>query len=218
MSKTILYLRTDICNEELTAGGSVAHTLGVIQGFSDLGYNVLCASSCMQKLLKKQTLNTLIVLKNPDWLSFLRWKINCFLSSFFFFFQLRTLVKNQNVLFIYQRYSLLNMSGVLLKWVFKKKLILEYNGSEAWIATHWIIKKRWLTFEWLMKKVEHINIKHADTIIVVSEVLKHELLGQGVSKDKILVNPNGVNAQIYKPEIIIKKGGGEYANNYYNVS
>lgn len=205
MSKTILYLRTDICNEELTAGGSVTHTLGVIQGFADLGYDVSCASSCMKKLLQKQKLKKLMNLSSPAWLGFLRWKVNCFLSSFFFFFQVRTLLKNHDVLFIYQRYSLLNMTGVLLKWVYKKKLILEYNGSEAWIVTHWTAKKRWLTFEWLMKKVEQINIKNADTIIVVSEVLKSELLEQGILKNKILVNPNGVDAQRYKPEVLIKR-------------
>lgn len=206
MNKTILYLRTDICDEELTAGGSVAHTLGVIQGFTDLGYDVLCASSCMYNLLKKQTLKECIKLSNPSWLRFLRWKINCFLSSFFFFFQARVLIKNQDVLFIYQRYSLLNMTGVLLKWVYKKKLILEYNGSEAWIATHWITKKRWITFEWLMKKVEHITIQNADTIVVVSQVLKSELLEQKVLENKILVNPNGVDAQLYCSEVVIKKG------------
>src|SRR3989338_4280050 len=107
MSKIILYLRTDICDEELTAGGSVAHTLGVLQCFSELGYEVLCASSCMQKILKKQKLLKLVKLSNPLFLRFFRWKINCFLSSFFFYFQAQKLLKNQDVLFIYQRYSLL---------------------------------------------------------------------------------------------------------------
>lgn len=207
MSKTILYLRTDICDEELTAGGSVAHTLGVIQGFSELGYGVVCASSCMQELLEKQKLKKIIKLSNPRWLCFLRWKINCFLSSFFFFFQAKQLLKDQDVLFIYQRYSLLNMTGVLLKWCYKKKLILEYNGSEAWIATHWITKKRWLTFKWLMNKVEKINLYNSDIIVVVSQVLKDELIDCKVDSGKILVNPNGVNAQVYKPvkRVIVKK-------------
>ena len=198
-----------MCDQELTAGGSVAHTLGVIQGFVDLGYDVICAASCMQELLKKQKLKQLVKLSNPLWMRFLRWKVNCFLSSFIFFWQVKNRAKNQDVLFIYQRYSLLNMTGVLLKWVYNKKFILEYNGSEAWIATHWITKKRWLTFEWLMKKVEQINIHNADTIVVVSEVLKDELLEHGVAKSKILVNPNGVNVMKYKP-------GAKSARNNYN--
>lgn len=211
MSKIILYLRTDICDEELTAGGSVAHTLGVIQGFIDLGYEVLCASSCMQKLLKKQNLKHFVLLFNPAWLGFFRWKINCFLSSLFFFLQIRTLLKNHDVLFIYQRYSLLNMTGVLLKWVYKKKFILEYNGSEAWIATHWITKKRWLTFEWLMEKVELLNIHNADTIVVVSQVLKEELISRKVSSERVLVNSNGVDAIKYR-------SGVKYARDNYSVA
>lgn len=197
MNKTILYLRTDICDEELTAGGSVAHTLGVIQGFKGLNYDVLCASSCMQELLKKQKIKKLIKLSNPAWLRFLRWKINCFLSSFFFFFQVKSLLKKGDVLFVYQRYSLLNMTGVLLKWVYKKKLILEYNGSEAWIASNWITKKRRLNFEWLMKKVELITIHNADTIVVVSKVLEEELMNRGVQEKRVLVNPNGVDVDVY---------------------
>lgn len=211
MSKTILYLRTDICDEELAAGGSVAHTLGVIQGFVDLGYEVLCASSCMQRLLKKQKLKQIVLLSNPTWLGFLRWKINCFLSSLFFFLQVRSLLKNHDVLFIYQRYSLLNMTGVLLKWVYKKKFILEYNGSEAWIASNWIIKKRLITFEWLMKKVEQINIHNADTLVVVSQVLKEELISRKVSSERVLVNPNGVDAIKYR-------SGVKHARDNYNVA
>lgn len=211
MNKTILYLRTDICDEELTAGGSVAHTLGVIQGFVDLDYDVLCASSCMQKLLTKQKLKRFLLLSNPEWLRVLRWKINCFLSSFFFFFQVRKLLKKRDVLFIYQRYSLLNMTGVFLKWAYKKKLILEYNGSEAWIASNWITKKRWLTFEWLMKKVELLNIHNADTIVVVSQVLKEELISRNVSSERVLVNPNGVDAIKYR-------SGVKHARDNYNIA
>ncbi len=197
MSKIVLYLRTDICDEELIAGGSVAHTMGVIQGFTQLGYQVVCASSCMHQVLKKQKLKKLITLKNPSQIKFLRWKINCFLSSFTFFFQAQKLLQDDDVLFIYQRYSLLNMTGVLLKWWYKKKLILEYNGSEAWIATHWITKKRWLTFEWLMQKTEKITLKNADLIVVVSQVLQDELASRGVERRRIVVNPNGVDAQAY---------------------
>ena len=103
------------------------------------------------------------------------------------------------------------MTGILLKWVYKKKLILEYNGSEAWIAGNWITKKRWLTFEWLMKKVELINIHNADTVVVVSKVLKEELLQRGVESNRVLVNPNGVDAAQYK-------SGDRGARNHHNVA
>ena len=201
--KAIIYLRTDISNQELIMGGSVAHTLGVINGFSQLGYQIICASSCMQKLLTALPILFFIPLQNPKILTILRWKINCFLSSFLFFFilvyklncELKSSVKVRDILFIYQRYSLLNMTGLLIAWWYKKKLILEYNGSESWIATYWVQKKRWMKLTWLMEKVEQWNVQYADLLVVVSEVLKSELLKKGVSPSKILVNPNGVDSE-----------------------
>ncbi len=197
--KVILYLRTDICDQELFSGGSVAHTLGVINGFALLGYSIVCASSCMQQVLEKQNIEELITLKNPSILKCLRWKINSFLSSIFFFKNVLFELKNKNIEFIYQRYSLLNFTGLLLAWWYKKKLILEYNGSEYWVAMHWVEKRRWIKFEWLMKCVEQQNITRADMIVVVSQVLQEELIGCGVQPNKILVNPNGVDTQKFRP-------------------
>jgi glycosyltransferase involved in cell wall biosynthesis len=198
--KYILYLRTDIWDEELTAGGSVTHTLGVIKGFNDLGYSVVCASSCLDSVLKNVTLEKLIKLSNPRWLRFLRWKMNCFLSSFFFFFQSKKLIKQYSIACIYQRYSLLNLTGVFLARWYKKKLILEYNCSEVWIAYEWVSEKK-LTF--LVKPlswIERYTIRQADYLVVVSEILKTELIDWGVPAEKILVNPNGVDTDQFDSE------------------
>ncbi len=193
----ILYLRTDIWDQEMTAGGSVAHTLGVIKGFRSLGYSIVCASSCLDSVLKKVDLTSLIKLENPKYVHWLRWRINCLLSSFFFFFQTRSLVVKYPIPCIYQRYTLLNMTGLLLAWWYKKKFVLEYNGSEVWTAVQWVKKKPMLSVNWLMNSIELINVRRADYVIVVSEVLKQELLERGVKSDKILVNPNGVDPESF---------------------
>ncbi len=210
--KYILYLRTDICDQELTAGGSVAHTVGVISGFISLGYSVICASSSMHSILEKIIeKKEILKLSNPEIFSLLRWKLNCFLSSYFFFVIIIFKLKNKDLEFIYQRYSLLNMTGVLLAWWYKKKFILEYNGSEVWIVNNWSKDKRWIKFEWLMKCVELINIHKSDAIVVVSEVLKKELIVQfGIEEKKILVNPNGVDISVFRPYEV-----KDYANNYH---
>lgn len=201
MSKgTILYLRTDITDQELTAGGSVAHTLGVINGFCELGYEVVCGSSCLGSVLDKAELKEFIRLSNPSWLKFLRWKLNSFLSSFFFFFQLKKIVKKYEIVCIYQRYSLLNMTGILLAWWYKKKLVLEYNGSETWVDIHWAKKKRLISGTTMINSIEYINIRCADYMVVVSEVLYDELVKRGIQSDKILVNPNGVDPFLFDSE------------------
>ncbi len=198
----ILYLRTDISDQDILAGGSVAHTLGVIKGFTDLGYSIVCASSCLGVVLKNVQLQELVRLSNPQWLSFLRWKMNCFLSSFFFFFQARPLIKKYPIACIYQRYSLLNCTGILLSWWYRKKLIFEYNGSEAWIALNWIKTKRLVSGQWLMYSIEKLNLKYADSIVVVSSALKDELIERGILAQKILINPNGVDADQFDSERI----------------
>lgn len=192
-----LYLRTDLWDQELKSGGSVAHTLGVLKGLQDLGYDIIIASSIMHQTLTDHGFSH-IRLHNPSWLKFLRWKINCLLSTFFFAWHVRSIMKQKKVTHIYQRYSLLNMTGLVLSWIYKIPLILEYNGSEYWVSVHWVAKKRWLTFGWFVKKIEDLIICKADYIVVVSEVLQHDVLKKGVHQSKILVNPNGVDVAQYQ--------------------
>lgn len=200
--KTVLYLRTDICDETLRAGGSVAHTLGVIQGFLAHNFTVIIASSIMTELLSQVNAHSLHILVPPAALRWMRWKLNCFFSTFFFLFQTLSFLKKQpNVDFIYQRYSLLNCTGVLLSRLKKIPLVLEYNGSEVWVDTFWAPKKC-ITFRWLIHLVEGINLQYADTIIVVSQPLKDELLKRGFNGGKIMVNPNGVHTEQFNPAVL----------------
>ncbi len=198
--KKLLYLRTDFSDTLLTAGGSVAHTLGVIKGFKALGWQVYCGAACMQDLLVPLQLEQLVPLKNPGSVAWLRWKLNLFLSTVFFFKQVSKSVDVRACDIIYQRYSILNATGVLLSWWYKKPLLLEFNGSEVWVMDHWNTKKKWLSFRWLTQKIESLNLCAATLIIVVSEPLQDMLIHQyHVSSEKILVNPNGVDTELFKP-------------------
>jgi glycosyltransferase involved in cell wall biosynthesis len=193
--KKILYLRTDIDKQELIAGGSASHTVGVIQGFLVEGYDVVYASSLIIPDVDRLPLQERILLKNPKMFAFLRWKINCLLSNIFFTYQLLKIKKNQ-ISFIYQRYSLLNCVGVVLRAVKGIPLVLEYNGSEVWVARNWVHKKRFSCI-WLLRLFENINIRKADTIVVVSQALKDELVSRAIDPKKIIVNPNGVDVEEY---------------------
>ena len=83
-SKNIFYLRTNYGARNLKAGGSVSHTLGVINGFLHAGYTVVCASSAMVGLLRDTPDIMFRELGNPKICSFLGHKLNCLLSNFFF--------------------------------------------------------------------------------------------------------------------------------------
>lgn len=198
MSKKILYLRTDIYDGTLIAGGSVSHTLGVIKGFINLGHDVIYASSLTIPTVEELPLAEKVVLKNPRMLRWLRWKFNCLLSNVFFTYQALQVTRRHSISFIYQRYSLLNSTGVLVRWLTSLPLTLEYNGSEVWVNNNWAQKKKF-KLNWIADKIELINLQRADRVIVVSQVLKDELMSRGIKPHKIVVNPNGVDTDVYDP-------------------
>ncbi|MCK5632203.1 glycosyltransferase family 4 protein [bacterium] len=190
--KNIFYLRTDIGSHDLKAGGSVAHTQGVIEGFLSLGCNVLCASSAMHSLLKKCSLDDLYLLKEPSYLSCIGFRLNCLASNVFFTFGCLKFLKRKKIDVVYQRYSLLNFVGALISWIKKVPFVLEFNGSEVWIDKNWQ-SKGWMRIRFIIRWIENFNLKKADTVVVVSQVLKDMLVQQGIHANKILVNPNGVD-------------------------
>ncbi len=203
--RKFLYLRTDICANEITLGGSVGHTLGVLQGFQMCKYQPIVFSSAIQSVLKKKKYTHVYVLKPlPVFLlrwrfNYLRWRLECFLSTLIFSFTVLGCWKHSYV-FVYQRYSILNFSGVLLSLFKGIPLVLEYNGSDA----YWFDKtesdpwyERWFCFRRLSYGIERYNVKKAHTIIAVSQALKDDLIKQGIKQEKILVNPNGVDATVF---------------------
>lgn len=103
--------------------------------------------------------------------------------------------------FIYQRYSRFNWTGVFLSAITGLPMILEFNGSEVWVSRHWDP----IGLLWLLKRFELLNQRAADIITVVSEVERRNLIDAGVDASKIIVNPNGVDVDEFRPGA----GGGE---------
>src|SRR5262249_51701753 len=99
---------------------------------------------------------------------------------------------------IYQRYSLNNFAGAALAAERRVPFVLEYNGSEIWMGRHW---GHPLEHEALSERIELLNFTAADLIVVVSSVMADELVARKVPADKILVNPNGVEPDLYSPAI-----------------
>ena len=98
--------------------------------------------------------------------------------------------------FIYQRYSRFNWTGVLLSIITGAPLAVEYNGSEVWISRQW--DRAGLL--WLLKRFEHLNLRAADLIFVVSDVERRNLVAAGVTPAKLIVNPNGVDTDRFRPD------------------
>jgi glycosyltransferase involved in cell wall biosynthesis len=100
--------------------------------------------------------------------------------------------------FVYQRYSLNNYTALKLARMYGVPFVLEYNGSEIWVNRHW---GNALQHEALSARIEWLNLVAADLIVVVSQAMQEELISRGLTAQKILVNPNGVNPDRYSPTV-----------------
>jgi glycosyltransferase involved in cell wall biosynthesis len=98
---------------------------------------------------------------------------------------------------IYQRYSRFSWAGAEAGAKAKVPLFLEYNGSEVWIGKNW---DRTEQLE-LLERCERLNLDAATRIFVISEVERSNLLKNGVPDEKIILNPNGVDTDIFRPGI-----------------
>jgi glycosyltransferase involved in cell wall biosynthesis len=99
--------------------------------------------------------------------------------------------------FIYQRYSRFSWAGVEAGLRTRRPLFLEYNGSEVWVGRYWDR----VGSLGLLERYERLNLAAAARIFVVSEVERRNLLRAGVEDERIVVNPNGVDAERFQPGI-----------------
>lgn len=105
------------------------------------------------------------------------------------------LLRGRKVSAIYQRHGRFAVAGMLLSKILCVPLILEYNASELRMAAYGDAVR----FARILRACEDAAIAQASLIVVVSETLRHELLGQGVDDERILVNPNGVDPDLFRP-------------------
>ena len=98
---------------------------------------------------------------------------------------------------VYQRYSRFTWAGVAASLAASAPFFLEYNGSEVWVGKHWDD----VGMLGLLEKFEQLNLKAADRIFVVADVERSNLINAGVNKDKIVVNPNGVDLDQFRPGV-----------------
>lgn len=191
----VAYLRaTDSFN--LQGGGSLGHTVGLVNAFES--YNSPVTFFGIDKL-RGLTASKQIIIAPSAFYNFInifgRFSYNkkmiCKVSE---------IIKNGDYRYIYQRASRDNYSGVALSNRFGIPLVLEFNSFLAWEldgANHWIHR----LFTDPTAKIEHFNLINAHIILVVSDVLKCQLIDSGYDAQKILVAPNGVDVERFSPNL-----------------
>lgn len=172
------------------AGGSIGHIAGVVNAMQRSGINVDYAAAGGRLLIADEVGDR--PLRAPE-----RFGIPPEANQYTFH---RGVVGQLAAMtppdFIYQRLSIANYSGVVLSRRWQVPLVIEYNGSEAWIAKHW---GRRLHFPALAERAETACLKHAHLVVTVSSVLRDELLERGVDASRIVCYPNGIDPDVFDP-------------------
>jgi glycosyltransferase involved in cell wall biosynthesis len=192
-SKLVVYLNCNLWFG-VKAGGSVGHISGVANALMDAGRELMLFTAGDRLLVDERA--KLVPLPPPRTLalpvetSYYRFGRRCFT-------RVRKRLQRAELGFIYQRMSLCNYTGVALSRRLGVPLVLEYNGSEAWVAKNW---GRPLRFYGTAALAEEVNIHHAHIIVTVSDVLRDELLERGVEPARIVTYPNCIDPRTFDPE------------------
>ena len=192
----ITYLRTTPA-AGTQSGGASTHTIGFIKGAIESGAQLLLISNDHLAGLDESRVSMTLIEPDPLGLTRAAFDLR---NGMLFTDRSRLEIKKQSPDFIYQRYSRFNWSGVEASWPIKRPLFLEYNGSEVWMAKHWGRSRR----DDLLERCELLNLAAATRIFVVAEVERNNLIAAGVPREKIVVNPNAVDVEEFRPD-----AGGE---------
>lgn len=180
----------------VVAGGSVGHLAGVIHGLRNEGLKVHVASTDWLPGVPEDEGFNLVV---PSY------------SSVGNAPELPRLEYNRQLLewtaanwrrinpdFLYHRYSLYSYIGPAIRARYGVPYVCEYNGSFVWMNRNW---GKPLHLAKLAARIELLNLKAADLVVVVSRAMADEVIERGIPEEKVLVNPNGVNPEQYHPDV-----------------
>ncbi len=188
----VAFLRTDFYGH-ISVGGSFTHTRGFLDGLEQLGHEYLVISSGDLPLRDRRRLQVIpysTLYRNlPEVLSiaYNRRLIRRALP----------LLRDLKPDFLYHRHSEFNYASSVLARRLDVPLVLECNGSEVWVKKNW--GKVYL--ERILQMAEDVQFAAADLVAVVSDGVKDQLVRLGVDGNKILVNPNGVDPERFRPNI-----------------
>lgn len=177
------------------AGGAVAHVTGVVNALVRAGKAVDFVSCTSLGLTgsgmtvhEMQPLETLALPSETNLYGHNRRFVRQVLSRF----------NRGRAGFVYSRMTLGNYAGVMVSRALGLPLVLEYNGSEVWISRTWGTPLR---YEKLASAAEEACLRHAHLVVTVSAALRGQLIEKGVPEDRIVCHPNGVDPEIFDPNL-----------------
>jgi len=189
----VLYLKNNIWYG-LRAGGSVGHVAGVVNGFVELGHEVMFLSPEDPRYLDDGVHAAQVPPPKqfglPAEANLFRMHDVAVRAGLKFAAEFRPTI-------IYQRLSLGDFSGVELARRLGIPLIVEYNGSEVWVSKNWGSDLRYTDSH---QAAEDAMLADADLVFTISDPLHDELVDRGVPDRRVASYPNCVDPRIYDPD------------------
>jgi len=174
-------------------GGSVAHVAGVVDALLRSGIGVRLLSAQEQPLVGASAGQVVVP---ADFMISFPFEVNQHRYQPAFLRRAWQEARRSRPDFIYQRYALNDLSGVLLRRRLRVPLVLEFNGSEVWVQRHWGQRLR---FERLASAIERTNLEQADLVVVVSEALVDQAVELGASRERVVFYPNCIDPAVFDP-------------------
>lgn len=176
------------------AGGAASHIKGVVEALTKLGAEVEIISNDAIAGFDAAKYSFTIIPPETSGATRALFDIH---NNLVFTRAAVPLVERAQPDFIYQRYARFSWAGVVAAQRTQRPLFLEYNGSEVWVGRHW----DHVGSLDLLERYERLNLEAAARIFVVSDVERQNLEARGVPAAKIVVNPNGVDVDSFRPGI-----------------
>ena len=108
--------------------------------------------------------------------------------------------EGHDLAFVWQRHDLFQRAGHDLARRLGVPLVLCVDAPVVWEARRWGVRRP----GWgrLLERVgEDPLLRSADLVVCVSEEVAEEVARRGVSSDRILVTPNGVDVHLFNPDV-----------------
>ena len=176
------------------AGGAASHIKGVVDALETLGVKVRLVSNDLIAGMEAADDRFTVIPPQPGGGSRALFDIH---NNLVFTQGAVPVVERYDPDFIYQRYARFSWAGVVAANKTRRPLLLEYNGSEVWVGRYW---DRVGSLD-LLARYERLNLDAAARIFVVSDVERRNLEARGVAARKIVVNPNGVDVDRFRPGV-----------------
>lgn len=190
VGQRILYLDANM-SLGTAVGGSIGHTAGVINGFLQHGFEVDYASL---KPIPTDRAGARWLKLEPESLLATPPELNFYKYAEVIERKIVPLHRENPWSFVYQRFSLHNFIGPRLGRILNIPVVVEYNGSEAWVAQNWGTK---LALHAEALAAEAAALGSADLLVTVSDQLGHDLKRRGIPDRRIVIYPNCVDSDAF---------------------